>query len=51
MVQKVVGLLVIAFLIFFVLARPEAAANTVGNLLGYLLFAAGQVVAFITNLV
>lgn len=50
-VQKIVGLLVIALLIFFVLTRPEAAANSVGNILGMLKDAGTQVVSFITNVV
>lgn len=49
--NKLVGLVVIALLIFFVIAQPDAAANSLQNILATLRDAAQAVVRFFTNLV
>lgn len=49
--KKIVGLLVIALLIFFVVAQPDGAANSVQNILGMLRDAASSVTRFVTHLV
>jgi hypothetical protein len=50
-VKKIVGLLVIALLIFFVVAQPDGAANSLQNILGMLRDVAVNVTRFVTNLV
>lgn len=50
-VRKIVGLLVIALLIFFVVTQPGAAANSLQNIGGILADAANSIVTFLTELV
>jgi hypothetical protein len=50
-VKKIVGLLVIALLIFFVVAQPDGAANSLQNILGMLRDVAVNITRFFTNLV
>lgn len=49
--NKIVGLLAIALLIYFVIQQPSSAAGSVQNILGFLGDAADSVVTFFTNLV
>ncbi|WP_214407423.1 hypothetical protein [Pseudonocardia lacus] len=48
-VKKIVGLLAIALLIFFVITQPGAAANTVGNIGDTLRNAAESFTSFFTG--
>jgi hypothetical protein len=50
-VKKIVGLLVIALLIFFVVTQPDAAANSLSNIGTILKNAAEAVTRFFTRLV
>lgn len=50
-VKKIVGLLVVALLIFFVLTQPDSAAGSLQNIGSMLRDAAESVTRFITNLV
>lgn len=50
-VKKIVGLLVVALLIFFVVTQPTAAANSVQSIVGFLRNAAVSVTQFFTSLV
>ena len=50
-VKKIVGLLVLALLIFFVVTQPTAAANSVQSIVGWLRGAAVAVTQFFTSLV
>jgi hypothetical protein len=49
--NKIVGLLAIALLIYFVIQQPGSAADSVQNILAFLGSAADSVVAFFTELV
>jgi hypothetical protein len=50
-VKKIVGLLVIALLIFFVVTQPDGAANSVQNIGTILKNAAESVTRFVTRIV
>lgn len=50
-VKKILGLLVIALLIFFVITQPSGAANSVQNIGGILRDAAQSITTFFTQLV
>jgi len=50
-VKKLVGLLVVALLVYFVIVRPGAAATSVQNLGSWLKGAADSVTTFFTTLV
>ncbi|WP_296371297.1 MULTISPECIES: TcpD family membrane protein [unclassified Pseudonocardia] len=50
-VKKIVGLLVIALLIFFVVTQPDNAANSVQNIGSILKNAAESVTRFFTRIV
>ena len=50
-VKKIVGLLVIALLIFFVVTQPDNAANSVQNIGTILKNAADSVTHFVTRIV
>ena len=50
-VKKIVGLLVIALLIFFVVTQPDNAANSVQNIGTILKNAADSVTRFVTRIV
>lgn len=50
-VKRIVGLLAIALLIFFVITNPTAAANSVQNIVGFLRTAAESTLNFFTQLV
>ncbi|WP_232660428.1 hypothetical protein [Pseudonocardia sp. TRM90224] len=50
-VKKIVGLLAIALLIFFVVTQPDGAANSLSNIVGTLRDAAESVTRFFTQLV
>ena len=50
-VKKLVGLLVVALLVYFVIVQPAAAANSVHNIGGILKNAADSVTSFFTKLV
>jgi hypothetical protein len=50
-VKKIVGLIAIALLIFFVVTQPSAAATSVENITGTLRGAAESVTTFFTELV
>ena len=50
-VKKILGLLAIALVIFFVLTQPGTAANAVDNILGMLQDAAESATSFFTNVV
>lgn len=50
-VKKIVGLLVIALLIFFVVTQPDSAANSVQNIGTILKNAAESVTRFFTRIV
>jgi len=50
-VKKIVGLLVIALLIFFVVTQPDNAANSVQNIGTILKDAANSVTRFIARIV
>ena len=50
-VRKIVGLLAIALLIFFVVTAPGSAANSLQNIGGILADAAQSIVTFFTELV
>jgi hypothetical protein len=50
-VKKIVGLLAIALLIFFVVTQPDGAANSVQSIVGTLRGAAESVTQFFTRLV
>lgn len=50
-VKKIVGLLVIALLIFFVVTQPDSAANSVQNIGSILKNAAESVTRFFTRIV
>lgn len=49
--QRVVGLLVLALALFWIIDSPTTAAGTVTNILALLAFLAGQVVEFVRALV
>ncbi len=50
-VKKIIGLLAIALLIFFVVTQPDGAANSMQNIVGTLRDAADSVTRFFTRLV
>lgn len=50
-VKRIVGLLVIAFLAFFIFTQPVSAANSLQNIGGFLVDAAESVTTFFTQLV
>ncbi|MCW2718124.1 MAG: hypothetical protein QOG20_1216 [Pseudonocardiales bacterium] len=50
-VKKIVGLLVVALLIYFVVVQPNAAANSVHNIGTILKNAADSVTSFFTQIV
>jgi hypothetical protein len=50
-VKKIVGLLVLALLIFFVITQPGAAANSVQSIVTFLRSAAVSLTQFFTRLV
>ena len=50
-VRRLVGLIVIALLVFWVLAQPDSAANTIQNLALFLRDAAESAIRFFTRLV
>ena len=50
-VKRLLGLIVIALLVFWVLAQPDSAANTIQNLALILRDAAESVISFFTQLV
>lgn len=50
-VKKIVGLLAIALLIFFVITQPDGAANSVQSIAGTLRDAAESITSFFTQLV
>ncbi|WP_219418251.1 hypothetical protein [Pseudonocardia nigra] len=50
-VKKIVGLLAIALLIFFVITQPDGAANSVQNIGATLRDAAESITSFFTQLV
>lgn len=50
-IRKIVGVLAIALLIFFVVTQPGSAADTVQNIGSILYNAASSVVTFFTELV
>lgn len=50
-VRRIVGLLVIALLIFFVITQPDAAATSVTNIAAVLRNAAESVTRFFTRVV
>lgn len=50
-VRKIVGLLALALLIFFVVTQPGSAANSVQKIGGFLVNAANSLVTFFTELV
>jgi hypothetical protein len=50
-VRKIVGLLALALLIFFVVTQPGSAADSVQNIGGILTDAANSLVTFFTELV
>ncbi|MEJ3657496.1 hypothetical protein [Pseudonocardia sp. TRM90224] len=49
--KKIVGLVLIALLIFFIVAQPDAAANSLQNIIAFLRNAAESIVRFFTSLV
>ena len=49
--KRLVGFIVIALLIFWVLAQPDSAANTIENIVAILQDAAENVIYFFTQLV
>lgn len=49
--KKLVGLLVVALLVYFVIVQPAAAANSVQNIGSILKNAADSVTSFFTRLV
>jgi hypothetical protein len=49
--KRLVGLIVIALLVFWVIAQPNSAANTIQNLVLILRDAAEAVIRFFTQLV
>ena len=50
-VRKLVGLLVVALLVYFVIVQPAAAATSVQNIAGFLRGAANSITSFFTRLV
>lgn len=50
-IKKIVGLIAIGLLIFFVITRPDGAANSVQNIGGVLRDAAESVTTFFTRIV
>lgn len=50
-VRKLVGLLLIALLVYFIIVQPAAAADSVRNIAGILKNAADSVTSFFTRLV
>jgi hypothetical protein len=50
-VKRIVGLLVIALVVFFVISQPTAAANSVDSILSTLRGAAESVTSFFTKVV
>ena len=50
-VRRLVGFIVIALLIFFVVTQPTGAANSLQNIGGILVDAANSIVTFFTELV
>jgi hypothetical protein len=50
-VKRIVGLLAIALLIFFVITQPGTAASSVQNIGNMLQDAAGSVISFFTSVV
>lgn len=50
-VKKIVGLLAIALLVYFVVVNPNGAANSVGNIGNLLKNAADSVTTFFTRIV
>lgn len=50
-VRKLVGLIVIALLLFFVFTQPDSAANSVHNILGMLRDGAESVVRFVQKVI
>jgi hypothetical protein len=50
-VKRLVGFIVIALLIFWVLAQPDSAANTIQNIVAILRAAAENAIRFFTQLV
>ena len=50
-VKRILGLLAIALVIFFVIQQPGTAANSVENILGMLQDAAESVTTFFTDVV
>lgn len=50
-VKKIVGVLAIALLVFFIITQPGSAANSLQNIGGILADAANSVVTFFTELV
>ncbi len=50
-VKKLVGLIAIALLLFFVLTQPTSAANSLQNILGMLRDGANSVVSFVQQVV
>ena len=49
-VKKIIGFLVIAFLLFIVITQPQATANVVTNILAFLRDAAEGIATFIGSL-
>jgi hypothetical protein len=47
--KKIIGLLAIALVLFFVIAQPGNAANLVGNVLNFLRSSAEAVITFVSN--
>ena len=50
-VKRIVGLLVLALLVFFVITQPDAAANALNNILLTLRDAASSITRFFTRVV
>jgi hypothetical protein len=50
-VKRIVGLLVIALVVYFIIARPDTAANSVESILGTLRGAAESITSFFARLV
>jgi hypothetical protein len=50
-VKKILGLIAIALLIFFVVTQPDSAANSVQNIAATLRDAANSITSFFTKLV
>jgi hypothetical protein len=47
--KKILGLLAIALVLFFVIAQPGNAANLVGNILTFLRSSAEALITFVSN--